>query len=227
MLLPPERRVYAGPGGMADPPRPFVLRAGHLDGKVFEPGEEFRMEIHLFDLKRPLAEAFAQAFRELERTGLGPRRARVELLPLAAAARVDLDLANGPATSATSVRFVTPTELKGMKDGTDEVPFEILFARTRDRISSLASLYGDAPLEIDFAAMGKRAGQVRTMSCELQYQPIVRRSSRTGQTHGIGGFTGTARYEGELTEFMPYLRAAWWTGIGRHTVWGNGVIRCE
>jgi len=56
---------------------------------------------------------------------------------------------------------------------------------------------------------------------------VMRRSSRTGQTHTIGGFTGSAIYAGELTEFMPFLRAAWWTGVGRHTVWGNGVIACE
>jgi hypothetical protein len=27
-----------------------------------------------------------------------------------------------------------------------------------------------------------------------------------------------------MGEFMPYLRAAKWVGIGRQTVWGKGVI---
>ena len=35
---------------------------------------------------------------------------------------------------------------------------------------------------------------------------------------------GGAAYEGELDEFMPFLRAAKWTGVGRQTVWGKGEI---
>ena len=39
-----------------------------------------------------------------------------------------------------------------------------------------------------------------------------------------GGFVGEADYEGNLTEFVPFLKAAEWTGVGRHTVWGKGAI---
>jgi hypothetical protein len=35
---------------------------------------------------------------------------------------------------------------------------------------------------------------------------------------------GSAEYEGDLAEFVPYLRAARWAGVGRQTVWGNGEI---
>ena len=34
---------------------------------------------------------------------------------------------------------------------------------------------------------------------------------------------GEVTYEGEIAEFMPYLRAARWVGVGRQTVWGKGV----
>jgi len=54
-----------------------------------------------------------------------------------------------------------------------------------------------------------------------------RRSSRTGQVHGIGGFVGVAEYEGELGEFVPYLEAARWTGVGRQCVWGKGELHVE
>ena len=54
-----------------------------------------------------------------------------------------------------------------------------------------------------------------------------RRSTRTGQVHPLGGFAGWAEYEGELAEFLPWLRAAYWTGVGRHTVWGYGAISIE
>src|SRR5688500_13231330 len=47
------------------------------------------------------------------------------------------------------------------------------------------------------------------------------RSSRTGQVDSIGGITGSAVYEGALEDFVPILRAAEWTGVGRQTVWGK------
>lgn len=209
------------PGGLADPPRPFVLRAAHLDGKRFAPGETFAFDVHFFDSGGRLCGSFEQAFLELARTGIGPRRGRVELIRPVTASPVTIDLSAGaePVTAVT-VRFRTPTELKGVAG----VPFGALLARIRDRISTLRAFYGEGPLPIDFKALAQRADLVETVSCDLQYHEISRRSSRTGAVHGIGGFTGTAEYAGELAEFLPFLRAAWWTGVGRHTVWGNGVI---
>jgi CRISPR/Cas system endoribonuclease Cas6 (RAMP superfamily) len=54
---------------------------------------------------------------------------------------------------------------------------------------------------------------------------VERKSGRTGQVHSLGGFTGEAEYEGALAEFVPWLRAARWVGVGRQTVWGKGEMR--
>jgi len=216
----------ACPSGLADPPRPFVFRAAHLDGKRFEPGETFSLDVNVFDLRRPLLDIFVRAFSEWAHAGLGPRRARVELFgPMEedAGTAVGLDLTGGADASKCSLLFRTPTELKG-NPSRSEVPFGVLFARARDRLGMLRSLYGEGPLPIDFRALSDRANLVRAVTCDLQYRDVWRRSSRTGAVHGIGGVTGRVDYEGDLTEFLPYLRAAWWTGVGRHTVWGNGVI---
>ncbi|MBV8867437.1 MAG: CRISPR system precrRNA processing endoribonuclease RAMP protein Cas6, partial [Acidobacteriaceae bacterium] len=122
------------------------------------------------------------------------------------------------------VRFVTPAELKAGHRLAERPEFGILAARVRDRVSTLRSLYGGGPLAIDFKAFGERAARVQMTRCELERVDAVRRSSRTGQVHSIGGFVGEAEYEGELAEFVPYLKAAKWTGVGRQTVWGKGEI---
>jgi hypothetical protein len=214
------------PSGLAEPPRPLVLRASHLDGKRFGPGETFAFEVNVFDLCARLTETLDQAVSRFEHTGLGPRAGRVELLRPTAPTTVELDLLEG-ATDETvhriTVLFRTPTALKGAHSRI-EAPFGILFARIRDRISTLRNLYGEGPLPVDFKALSMRADLVRTLACDLRYDDISRRSSRTGAVHKIGGFTGTAEYEGDVAEFLPWLRAAWWTGVGRYTVWGNGVI---
>ena len=205
----------AGPSGLADRPRPFVFRAAHLDGMTIAPGAGFHFDLHLFDVqeaaRRHLENAFAQQVRftlvQVEQEDVG----------------IELDDTCQPA-ACVRVQFVTPTELKAGHGLVTRPEFPVLFARLRDRISTLRALYGHGPLDIDFRGMGERAAQVRLSSCELRWVETERRSASTGQTHPLGGFTGEAEYQGSLGEFLPYLRAGQWTGVGRQTVWGKGEI---
>jgi hypothetical protein len=122
------------------------------------------------------------------------------------------------------VRFVTPTELKSGQQIVARPDFGVLAARIRDRLSTLRTLYDGGPLEIDFRSFGERAERVRLMRCDVHQVEITRQSTRTGQVHSIGGFIGEAEYEGDLAEFVPYLCAGKWTGVGRQTAWGKGEI---
>jgi hypothetical protein len=220
-----EPHADAGaPSGFADPPRPFVFRAAHLDGSTIAPGEFFHFDMNFFDVRNPGAIGeIAAAFAELGREGIGPGRGRAELDAFTPPVEpLVLSLA-APAKPVPAVRveFVTPTELKGAASP----EFGVLAARIRDRLSTLAELYDEGPLPIDFRAFGERARQVRMTRCEIRDVARTRRSSRTGQSHPIGGFVGEAEYAGDLAEFLPYLQAAAWTGVGRQTVWGKGEIR--
>jgi hypothetical protein len=232
--LPSYQRLFepfasdAGPSGLRNRPRPFVFRAGHLDGTTIKAGENFWFGVNLFDLSGPPMASLLSAFRELAREGLGPARGRAELLERTETAPMTVSLSPGPdQAERVRVRFLTPTELKRGDRIVDEPDFGTLACRVRDRISTLRGLYGDGPLRIDFRSFSERAAQVRLTRCEIRHVELKRRSSRTGQTHPIGGFTGIAEYEGELAEFVPYLRAAKWTGVGRQTVWGKGEIEVE
>jgi len=203
-----------GPSGLADRPRPFVIRAAALDGRTLEPGDSFSFELNLFDTADLTLEYFTRAFAQWAEL------ASVERRP------VMVDLCSRPIpVSRIRVEFQTPCELK-TSDG-DVGDFAVLLARARDRVSTLRSLYGAGPLEIDFRAFTERARSVQTVLHDLRRVGVERRSSRTGQRHGIGGFIGSAEYVGDLAEFLPYLEAARWTGVGRHCTWGNGQIRVE
>jgi hypothetical protein len=233
----------SGPSGLADWPRPFVFRAAHLDGCVIRPGLPFYFDLNLFDMRHPAIAYLVLAFTQLAREGLGPGRGRADLVdvwhgghriyggqsllegnpePLT----LPLDPPAEPAGQAR-VRFLTPTELKSGQQLAERPEFGILASRIRDRLSTLRELYDDGPLAIDFRGFGERAARVRMSRCELTRVDVARRSSRTGQVHPLGGFVGEAEYEGDLTEFVPYLRAAEWTGVGRQTVWGKGEIAIQ
>jgi hypothetical protein len=214
-----------GPSGIRERPRPFVFRAAHLDGRNVQPGEAFHFDVHLFDTREPPVGYFARAFAELAHSGTGPGRGRAELQGVdQQPVRLSLEPESGP-VSRVLVRFVSPTELKHGQVLARRPEFPILMARIRDRVSTLRALYGPGPLAIDFKAFGERAATVRMIRCDVQQVEVVERASaRTGQRHPLGGFVGEAEYEGELAEFLPYLRAAYWTGVGRHTAWGQGVV---
>lgn len=200
-----------GPSGLRDRPRPYAFRARHLAGLALAPYTTFDFELHYFG---PDPSILLDAFSRLD-TLLG---ARVELLTHHRDTRI-LSLtpvANSP--SRVAIDFLTPTELKRGFD------FAGLLATIRDRISNLRSFHGDGPLPLDHRAFADRARAIRTVDSQLAPLAATRRSSRTGQTHPIGGLLGTIVYEGDFREFLPFLDAAAFTGAGRQASWGKGEI---
>jgi len=239
-LFEPGANLAQSPSGLADWPRPFVLRVAHLDGRTIQPGDPFYLDAHVFDLHEPALEYFRAALILLADKGVGPGRGRAELerteqLDLEGGAQALWDTPGPPSSVAldpevaqpevVTVRFETPTELKTDGKLAARPEFAVLFSRLRDRISTLRSLYGAGPLDVNFRSMGERASAIRMTRCELSWERTQRRSGRTGQVHSIGGFTGEAEYQGDLGEFLPWLRAARWVGVGRQTVWGKGDVR--
>ncbi|MCC6475167.1 MAG: CRISPR system precrRNA processing endoribonuclease RAMP protein Cas6 [Burkholderiales bacterium] len=211
------------PSGFADSARPFVLRASHLDGCRFVPGQEFSFAVHLFKTGDEGPQLIEAAFRQAGREGLGAGRGRAELLEVACR-NVEVRLDRAVNVSAIEVRFLTPTELKNEGAVAHRPEFPILFARARDRVSRLMTLYGDRPPDLDYTGMGERAVAVKMTACAVHWEDVERRSGRTGQVHPLGGLLGACRYAGNLGEFVPWLEAAQWSGVGRQTVWGKGAI---
>jgi hypothetical protein len=211
-----------GPSGLHDPPRPFVLRVRHLEGAALQ---KFHIGLNVFETNQPDVVYLCQTIDDLARESLRAEVCGVEglemlRLPLPADVAHASRRAASTVVSTCRVTFLTPTELKNQ----DRPEFGPLFARIRDRISTLRALYGPGPLEIDFKAMGERAAAIRITRCDVRHVEVQRSS---GQRHPLGGFVGVAEYEGDLTEFIPYLEIATYTGVGRQTVWGKGEISVE
>jgi len=212
-------RHQKSPSGLGDPPRPFVLRARHLDGVRFLTNQRFSLDLHLFArFASEIREAFEHA---------PPFHGAVQLAQSLEEEVVDMSLAPSeqPMQSAR-ILFLTPTELKHNAGLTTTPEFPILFARALARVRNLASLYGK-PLDSDFAGLQLQAEQIRITGQMLTHEFAERFSTRTGQTHPLGGFLGHADYQGDLRELVPVLEAAQYTGVGRQTVWGKGEIRVE
>ena len=111
-----------GPSGLSDWPRPFVLRAAHLDGQAVMPGQCFLVNVNLFEMRYPVLDLFERAFRDLAAEGIGPGRGRAELVSVEQLDReghatagfpISIALERGrPEICKIRVEFLTPTELK-------------------------------------------------------------------------------------------------------------------
>ena len=207
--------LVAGPSGFANLPRPFVLRTEELNGKIFQPGDVFRIRMHLFgnDQALPLIEL---TFRNLE---------RMELLEMKVVP-VSIDLTPRACANVT-LQFLTPTEIKWKEQMLHKPQVPALISRIRDRIAALSTFYGEGAPDWDYKNLADESETIRLVNHNVEMAFAERRSSRTGQRHGLGGFVGSAVFEGDLGNFIQLLRAAEWTGVGRHTPWGNGAIRLE
>jgi hypothetical protein len=218
-------KLAQGPSGLQDPPRPFVFRCGHLNGVRVKTGNDFWFDLHLFSRGHSI-DLFAGAFRKLGEEGMGIERGRARLESVEALTVAEPLIPQN--VSELEVQFITPTEMKS-EHGGDEAQqiasFGTLLKRARDRVASLATLYGDGAPDLDFVGLGLRAEQIQTVQSDLKLIDVERKSTHTGLAHSIGGFIGHVQYAGPLTEFLPVLQAAVWTGVGRHTVWGQGEIR--
>src|ERR1700722_20086468 len=120
----------AGPSGLSNWPRPYVIRGAALNGRIVQPGEQFCFDLHLFDTRDAALEHFMRAFADWADL-VSVDRSQVA---------VDLDAPRAP-VSRIRVEFQTPTEIKA-QGGFGDAEFSILLARARDRLSTLRSLYG-------------------------------------------------------------------------------------
>ena len=124
-----------------------------------------------------------------------------------------------------TLRFHTPLELKDRGVSVTRPEFGPLVRRLRDRVAALSAFFGEAPLDLDFRALGDAADAVELVEDRTRRVAVARRSSLTGQRHDIGGFIGEARYRGEsIGALMPLIRLGEVVHVGKHAAFGNGCI---
>lgn len=163
-----EPAGIGGPSGFRDQPRPFVFRARALDGRVIEAGEDFSFEMNVFERRFAVGPLLESTFSELATEGFGPARGRADLRSAEERSH-SLDLnASDTHQNLVQVEFLTPTELKCGEELADHPVFSILFARMRDRLSTLRSLYGAGALDIDFRAMAERGRAIVMTLCDIR-----------------------------------------------------------
>ena len=228
------------PSGYQEPPRPYVLRSREWRERTVAPGEHLITGLNLFDRRPEIVDTLLRAYTRLGDAGLGPGRPPLRLHEIRQPGGRTLWNAeeggtiSGPAVltlkltpveaapSRIRARFLTPTEIKVRGEIARDAAFEPLFARLHERLRFLIKHYAGVEPEVDGTLDAAKG--IRTVRQDLREVGATRYSTRTGQTHPLAGFVGEAVYEGDFTLLWAWLKASEWTGVGRQTVWGKGVV---
>lgn len=229
-------------------PRPFVLEPPTETKTTYAPGE--KLDFHLLLIGRAIEYLpyFIVVFREMGEAGLGRGRCPFALEEVIA---LGLDLTEIMFTrdtntvrsvnlsysgsqliakaslQATKIRIVfeTPTRLVdgGSQAGVPE--FHILFRQIMRRISAMAYFHHGQSLKADYAGLAGRSRKVTLVENKTQWQDFQRYSRRQGQRINMGGLVGEVTYEGNLSEFLPWLAIGEHIHVGKNTVFGLGKYR--
>jgi hypothetical protein len=236
----------------SDIPRPFVFDPPVEERAEFRPGDSIEFGLTAFGRASRLTPYFVTAFRKLADDGLGPRRARFDLVEVVALGSKGTETAQLPIYRNTesvvrmtapqfhvsdlvepedgsktrlTLRFATPVDVRDRGTVVATPEFGPLIRRLRDRASSLAAFFGDGPLTLDFKGISALADTVRLVENRTRVVSVNRHSARTGQRHDIGGFIGEATYEGQaIGELMPFVRLGEVMHVGKHAAFGNGRV---
>ncbi|MCL0035020.1 CRISPR system precrRNA processing endoribonuclease RAMP protein Cas6, partial [Dehalococcoidia bacterium] len=121
-----------------------------------------------------------------------------------------------------AIRFVTPTRIKYQGRIEPEVNFCVLIKNLLRRISLLSEMHCNSRLDLDYAELIEKAKNVRIINSNLRWYDWERYSSRQKAKMKLGGFVGNITFEGDLAEFMPFIKLGEYLHIGKGTSFGLG-----
>ena len=134
---------------------------------------------------------------------------------------------NGETAHAVELHFLTPLRLRHRRRLVVRLSFDMLITNILRRLTLLDQCHGDGGWRVDHKALIEQSRTVRIAGANLRWFDWTRYSSRQRTKMQMGGLLGRIRFEGELTPFMPLLRAAEVVNVGRNTSFGLGrmVVR--
>jgi hypothetical protein len=239
---------------LQDVPRPFVFEPPLDEKTQYEPGEHLEFGLVLIGRGLEYLPFFIAAFKELGRTGIGPRRAGFDLVKVEQCRPWAVDRLtlyddtrglvspalrrNGWSIGAEEVRavaehldparleieFVTFTRLKAEDRLQPKPSFETFTRAALRRVSSLAYFHHGVTLELDYRSLVDCSREVRLASDRTRWVNWKRYSNRQDAAMDLGGLVGSAVYEGQLTPFHELLVVASLVHIGKNATFGLGKI---
>ncbi|KPA14376.1 hypothetical protein MHK_005397 [Candidatus Magnetomorum sp. HK-1] len=137
----------------------------------------------------------------------------------------DLDLCHH--TFLLKLTLETPLRFKIDRRLSTTLTFEQLVRAMLRRVSFLLTCYGSGNPNLDYKRIIQKALSIKTIDNQLQWKNWSRYSARQDRKMDMGGLIGSITYEGELSEFIPFIKFCSTVHLGKQTAFGLGKMSWE
>lgn len=223
-----------------EPPLSEVLPRESQQG--YNTGDTITLNLVLIGRAIDYLPYFIYTFEEFGRIGIGKDRGRFELQHVSCEGKIiynsktkiltafeplplNLEQENVNLQSLT-LNFLTPCRIIYNGYLTKGLEFHILIRNLLRRIALLSYFHCDCDTsQIDFKGIIEQASQIRVSTHDhlsLQWYDWERYSARQETRMKMGGFVGKITFEGNITPFMPLIKAGGIVHVGKGTSLGLG-----
>lgn len=126
-----------------------------------------------------------------------------------------------------TIRFVTPARIKHQGRLGTSIEFCVFIKNILRRLSLLSEMHCGSKLDLNFREIIQKAENVAAIDPDLRWYDWERYSSRQNTRLKMGGFVGDITFEGELAEFLPFIKMGEYLHIGQGTAFGLGKFVME
>ncbi len=183
---------------------------------------------------------FLRAFIQMGEWGLGGKRSHPRRILVMEKGKVlfssteedfknpeirTMRLEDCPSRKEITLEILTPLKIKERGRVVFPPNFPILMRSIFRRLSLLSHFFEGKDLDVDFKELLRRAEGVNLVEWEGRRVGVKRFSTRKKQKITLLGFTGRLKFKGDLSPFLPWLKAGEEFHAGKNTSFGFGKFR--
>lgn len=207
-------------------PHPFVFEPPQSRKKFFNPEESLTLRIILIGKAVEFSPYFVYTISELGKIGIGKGRGKFSLEKADITETYSIIIKsedNNYSRRNLRIRALTPIRIKYNRDLVRDLEFHILIRSLLRRLSLIYYFHVSPEILIENPIeLIKEAERVRKIQDKTYWYDWERYSSRQDARMKLGGVVGEISYEGEISPFMPYIRAGEIIHVGKGTSFGLG-----
>jgi CRISPR-associated endoribonuclease Cas6 len=226
------------------PPHPYVFEPPFLSQIEYVPGEEFIFNLILIGHGIEYLPYFIFIFEELGKRGIGKSRGKYELMrvdneegeriyesgKLSANFKInslqdiidECNFAGKGDHKQIKINFLSPIRIILGGELTTKLDFNLFITNLLRRISWLSIVHCDEELQFNHKYFISYTDDVTTKEINIKWYDWERYSSRQDTRMKLGGFMGNITFEGDLEEFLPFIKLGEYIHIGKQTSFGLG-----
>lgn len=233
-----ENRKFGG--AKQDIVNPYIIEPPRYR-PVYKPGDVLSFQLILLGTAASYVKDVVEALASVKQFGIGANRKPFKLInvlhgeryvPIWQAGEFYSSAANSEVLSETiqedcswcSIQFLTPLRIRRGGELLLKLDFLTIIRNTTKRIEMLTERYGGYCDSSSIPSLVDQSANVIERTLDVYVTQIHRYSNRREEKMDMSGLLGAMTFEGELSAFTPWLKAARKLHIGRNTTFGYGQL---